>query len=93
MPELCSGTGSVSNSHAETVNKTIRNYYLNQLKIAGTDCLTKHFADILLNYNNIRPHGRIQGLTPLEAFTGITINHEANPVLKKGLCFVVIFYL
>jgi transposase InsO family protein len=64
-----------SNSHAEAVNKTLKNYYLNQLKIPATDCLTKHFADIVLNYNTICPHGRIQGLTPLESFTGTKVNH------------------
>jgi putative transposase len=56
-----------SNSMIEAVNKLVkyRHLYLHDF-----DALQKHLHSFILIYNNERPHCSINGLTPLEAYKG-----------------------
>nr|WP_299207515.1 integrase core domain-containing protein [uncultured Brumimicrobium sp.] len=62
-----------SNSAVEAVNKIIKRYL--RKKLPDTlDQLIQCLKEIINDYNTIRPHGSLLGLTPMECYTSESIN-------------------
>src|SRR5690554_4304280 len=62
-----------SNSAVEAVNKIIKRYL--RKKLPDTlDKLIQCLKEIINDYNTIRPHGSLLGLTPMECYTPESIN-------------------
>lgn len=62
--------GWPSNSMAEALNKTIKNYYLNHMCIRTFSTLKAALEFTIEDYSLKRPNGVLKGLTPFEAYTG-----------------------
>lgn len=62
-----------SNSAVEAINKIIKRYLRKKLPNTLEE-LIKCLEEIVLNYNTVRPHGSLLGLTPMECYTSKTIN-------------------
>lgn len=62
--------GWPSNSMAEALNKTIKNYYLNHINIRTFSGLKAALEFTIEDYSLKRPNGALEGLTPFEAYTG-----------------------
>jgi putative transposase len=66
-----------SNSMIESVNKIIKYDYLYPKQIQDINQLTNYFRNFVIpDYNEIRPHGSLHGLTPLEAYAGKQVNFK-----------------
>jgi putative transposase len=66
-----------SNSMIESVNKLIKYDYLHTKQIQNQTQLTNYFQNFVVpDYNETRPHGSLQGLTPLEAYAGKQVNFK-----------------
>lgn len=66
---------SFSNSPVEAINKIVKRYlrhYLPDTFEKLVDCLKR----IVKDYNEIRPHGSLNGLTPIEAYTDVVVNMD-----------------
>lgn len=62
-----------SNSAIEAVNKIIKRYL--RKKLPDTiEKLIECLKEIVYDYNEIRPHGSLLGLTPLECYTSEKVN-------------------
>ena len=53
-----------SNSMIEAANKTLKYYYIFPKNIANRAKLKSLLPGIIEDYNNIRPHGQLNHLTP-----------------------------
>ncbi len=60
-----------SNSIVEAVNKVVKYRYLFPKKLPDGVSLEKAVSQAILDYNDRRPHGSLDGLTPSEAYSGI----------------------
>jgi len=60
-----------SNSIVEAVNKVVKYRYLFPKKLPDGASLDKAVGEAILDYNDRRPHGSLDGLTPSEAYDGI----------------------
>jgi len=60
-----------SNSMVEAVNKVVKYRYLFPQKIPDGASLVEIAASAMADYNDRRPHGSLDGLTPTEAYQGI----------------------
>lgn len=72
---------SFSNNSVEAINKILKKYFRHhnpQTFTATQKCLD----DFIHDYNNIRPHGSINGLTPSEAYLNKTFD-ELFPNVKN----------
>ena len=62
-----------SNSAVEAVNKIIKRYL--RKKLPDTlDQLIQCLKEIINDYNTVRPHGSLLGLTPMECYTSENVN-------------------
>ena len=61
---------SFSNSMIEATNKILKYRYLFPKHIANGKELRKVLKKSIYDFNNIRPHGKLNGLTPDEAYSG-----------------------
>ena len=62
-----------SNSAIEAVNKIIKRYL--RIKLPSTlEELITCLEEIINDYNTVRPHGSLLGLTPMECYTFKTVN-------------------
>ena len=59
-----------SNSLIEAQNKLLKYQYLFKNQVADINALRKTLEWVVKDYNDIRPHNALNGLTPLEAYTG-----------------------
>jgi putative transposase len=81
-----------SNALIESVNKLIKYDYLFPKKLQNQTQLTNYMESFVIpDYNNKRPHGSLNGLTPLEAYRQKKVNFakiRANMVTahKKRIC-------
>lgn len=64
-----------SNSIVEAVNKVVKYRYLFPKNIPDGVALEKAVTESIADYNDRRPHGSLDGLTPTEAYQGI--GHES----------------
>src|SRR5690554_7750467 len=62
-----------SNSAVEAVNKIIKRYLRKKLP-ETIEALILCLEEIITDYNTIRPHGSLSGLTPMECYTSESIN-------------------
>jgi len=62
-----------SNSAVEAVNKIIKRYLRKKLP-ETIDGLILCLEEIINDYNTIRPHGSLSGLTPMECYTSKNVN-------------------
>ena len=62
-----------SNSAVEAVNKIIKRYLRKKLP-ETIEALILCLEEIINDYNTIRPHGSLLGLTPLECYTSKNVN-------------------
>jgi hypothetical protein len=53
-----------SNSLVESVNKLLKYRYLFPKQLANSAALTTHLAMSIQDYNDVRPHGSLNGLKP-----------------------------
>jgi hypothetical protein len=60
-----------SNSAIEAINKILKNNYLNKIEIENGQQLLKIIETIIHDYNLLRPHGSLKGLTPSEVYSGL----------------------
>src|SRR5690554_8008648 len=61
-----------SNSAIEAINKIIKRYL--RKKLPDTlEALTLCLEEIINDYNTVRPHGSLSGLTPIECYTSKNI--------------------
>jgi putative transposase len=65
-----------SNSIAEAFNRILKIYYLNQQQIPDTSSLIRIVEKNVNDFSFTRPHGKLNGLTPYEAITGVTNDKE-----------------
>src|SRR5690554_1764090 len=62
-----------SNSAIEAINKIIKRYF--RKKLPDTlEALTLCLEEIINDYNTIRPHGSLLGLSPMECYTSENVN-------------------
>lgn len=59
-----------TNSMAEAANRILKTYYLNHQHIENTQALLSITERSINDFNRVRPHGQLEGLTPYEAYTG-----------------------
>jgi|SRR5690554_1068844 len=64
---------SFSNSPVEAVNKIMKRY-LRHYKPDTFEKLSSCLEEIVRDYNEIRPHGSLNGLTPMESYTNNLVN-------------------
>jgi putative transposase len=60
-----------SNSIVEAVNKVVKYRYLFPKNLPDGDALQTAALAAIVDYNDFRPHGTLNGLTPTEAYQGI----------------------
>jgi len=70
-----------SNAMAEATNRIIKTYYLNQQEIENTPALLNYFPYIVKDLNTLRPHGRLKGLTPDQAY--ISAIPQTDPFIEQ----------
>lgn len=63
-----------SNSMVKAVNRTIKGRYLRRREIGSTVQLAEVIESTVHDYNEVRPHHSLNGLTPAEALRGITVD-------------------
>jgi len=77
-----------SNSIVEAVNKVVKYRYLFPKKLPDGVSLDKAVREAILDYNDFRPHGSLDGLTPTEAYSGIDkesmCTHEKLKTVQKA---------
>lgn len=66
-----------SNSLAEAANRILKTYYLNHQHIENTPALLSITARSINDFNRVRPHGQLEGLTPYEAYTGRLVDEAS----------------
>ena len=66
-----------SNSAVEAINKIIKRY-LRKKRPNTLEDLVLSMHEIINDYNTVRPHGSLLGLTPLECYTKKNINLDFN---------------
>ncbi len=73
-----------SNSMVEAQNKLIKYYYLFKHPFQNLDELIKLLEWIIKDYNHLRPHHSLGGLTPFESLTGTNLPQEKrnNQILE-----------
>jgi transposase InsO family protein len=79
-----------SNSIVEAGHKILKYGYLFRDPIPDFKTLQKHLAFAVSDYNNKRPHCSLNGLTPSEAYTNISldteqIKHQLNQAKKARI--------
>ena len=60
-----------SNSLAEAVNKQMKYRYLFPKRLPDFEAVLHHLKFSVHDYNHVRPHGQLHGLTPAEAYSGM----------------------
>ncbi len=66
-----------SNSMVESINKLVKYDYLFPKQIQNQTQLINHMRSFVIpDYNDKRPHGSLNGLTPLEAYAGKRVNFK-----------------
>lgn len=60
------GLKAQDNAYAERVNRTIKEEYLQQLKIKTFDYLKRKLDEAVNHYNNCRPHNHLGRQTPID---------------------------
>src|SRR5208337_3949439 len=65
-----------SNSMIEAVNKILKYDYLFRSQLSCRDYLDDEVRKAIDDYNN-RPHYALKGLTPNQAYSGMTFDEEA----------------
>lgn len=74
-----------SNSMVEAQNKIIKYYYLFKHSFQNLDELVKLLAWIIKDYNQLRPHHSLGGLTPFEALSRTPLpQEETRKQLKEA---------
>ena len=69
----------------ESVNKLVKYRYLFPKNLPDGEALTKAFAESVIDYNDIRPHGSLGGLTPSETYRGVARDSlHAHGMLKAA---------
>ncbi|OHD36055.1 MAG: hypothetical protein A2Y30_01275 [Spirochaetes bacterium GWE1_32_154] len=75
---------SFSNSMIEAVNKILKYNYLFREKIPDFESCCKYLEKFIPDYND-RPHCSLEGLSPNEAYSGVTIDHhEVSEQVKSA---------
>jgi putative transposase len=74
-----------SNSMIESVNKTLKYRYLFTRDIPDFETTVNYLKDVIPDYNN-RPHSKLHGLTPFEAFNNRRLDLESikNGFIRAG---------
>lgn len=54
------------NTHIERVNDTIKNQYLKRMEINNRKEMEKKLAEVIVSYNETRPHQSLQKMSPVE---------------------------
>jgi putative transposase len=72
-----------SNSMVEALNKIVKNNYLRMMGIHSGKRLTEMVDFVVDDYNNLRPHGSLNGSTPYEIFNNTPWDKSAQTELIK----------
>ena len=72
-----------SNSMIERVNRTLKYRYLFPKQPRDLRHLKRILNYFIKDYNTIKPHGKLKGLTPDEAWKGIQINDKNRTTILK----------
>lgn len=74
-----------SNSMVEALNKTAKYQYLFPKHPENLEELLERLAFFVEDYNEVRPHGQLRGLTPSEAYIGTpNIDKRRIEILKQA---------
>ena len=73
-----------SNSMVESINKTVKYRYLYPRDIRDLKHLLRTMRYFINDYNNIKPHGSLEGLTPFEAWTGYKLPNDYRTSVIKA---------
>ncbi len=73
-----------SNSVAEAFNRILKTFYLNHQSIANTNALIRVVEEDVNDFAFERPHGKLKGLTPYEAITGVG---DQTTIFKTQIAF------
>jgi putative transposase len=82
-----------SNSMVESINRTIKYDYLFPRQIRNRTHLKNHFKTFVIpDYNDKRPHGALNGLTPQEAYKHKVVKSKKMRIkmieaYKERICF------
>lgn len=72
-----------SNAMVEAMNRLLKQNYLRKHHIENGDHLRKLLGGFVFDYNQVRPHDSIGGLTPSEAYAGEHLDKEKMLAAKK----------
>lgn len=72
-----------SNSMIERVNRTLKYRYLFPKQPKDLKHLKRILNYFIKDYNTIKPHGKLKGLTPDEAWRGVQINEKQRTTILK----------
>ncbi len=72
-----------SNSMIERVNRTLKYRYLFPKQPRDLKHLKRILNYFINDYNMIKPHGKLKGLTPDEAWSGVQINDKHRTTVLK----------
>lgn len=73
-----------SNSMVEAVNKILKYRWLFTHDVPNLDSLINHLNYFIPIYNDVRPHVSLKGLTPSEAFDGISLDkHDLKQKMQN----------
>lgn len=72
-----------SNSMAESANRLLKYQYFSAQPIHDLNQLFKIMTKSIIDFNCVRPHGALNGLTPFEAQMGVKVNLKYERQLMK----------
>lgn len=73
-----------SNSMVEAANKTLKYRYLFPKDAANTEALVRGVERFANNFNSVRPHGELKGLTPDESYFGTAQPPDFKELLAQA---------
>jgi len=79
-----------SNSLVEAQNKIVKNNYLKMMDISSLKQLEEKLEFTIQDYNHVRPHISLKGLTPFEAFYSKKVKLLDNKDSVKNALLLVI---